>query len=182
MADLIQSVLNYSRLAQPGELLTLADLNSILDNVLIDYELLITEKNAIISHDPLPIIPGIPLQLSQLFANLLSNSLKFSKEEPRITVSCRTVRANELKDIFASADGRKEYVELVFSDNGIGFDQQYADRIFTIFQRLNSHEAFAGTGIGLALCKKIVQNHNGFIYAKAVLGQGASFFIYLPYK
>jgi PAS domain S-box-containing protein len=182
MADLIQSVLNYSRLAQPGELLALADLNNILENVMIDYELLITERNAVITHDPLPVIPGIPLQLSQLFANLLSNSLKFSREEPRINVAFRTLEGHELKNMFASADGAKEYIELVFSDNGIGFDQLYADRIFTIFQRLNSREDFAGTGIGLALCKKIVQNHNGFIYAKSAAGKGASFFVYLPYK
>lgn len=182
MADLIQSVLNYSRLAYPNELWVLASLNDIFENVLSDYELLIAEKNAVVVYDSLPNIPGIPLQLGQLFANLLGNSLKFSRVEPKITISWKVVKGSELRQVYPLADFTKEYIELIFSDNGIGFEQQYAEKIFTIFQRLNSREEFAGTGIGLALCKKIVENHNGYIYAKSDLDKGASFFIYLPYK
>jgi signal transduction histidine kinase len=120
--------------------------------------------------------------LSQLFANLLGNSLKFSKVKPRIEISWKEVNGRDLRTLFPLADESKEYVELTFADNGIGFEPQYAEKIFTIFQRLNSREEYAGTGIGLALCRKIVENHNGYIYARGELGKGASFFIYLPYK
>jgi PAS domain S-box-containing protein len=182
MADLIQSVLNYSRLVQPAETFTPVDLKQTMDIVMVDYELLIAEKKAVVSYDQLPVVQGIQLQLSQLFANLVGNSLKFSNEEPRIQISSKLLSGGDVHQLFSAADKTKQYIELTFSDNGIGFEQQYAEKIFTIFQRLNSRHEFAGTGIGLALCKKIVDNHNGFIYAKSELGKGASFFVYLPYK
>jgi PAS domain S-box-containing protein len=182
MADLIHSVLNYSRLNQPNTLWEDVDLNSILESVIGDYELMIAEKKAIIEHTNLPMVRGIRLQLSQLFGNLLANSLKFSRVVPHITVSGEKVSGARIQKEFFHADARKDYTEIIFSDNGIGFEQQYADRIFTIFQRLNSREEFAGTGIGLALCKKIVENHGGHIMARSQLGKGATFFIYLPYK
>lgn len=180
MGDLIQSVLNYSRLSQIDELWATTDLNTVLENVKADYELLIAEKNAIVHSEPLPTIKGIPLQLSQLFTNLIGNALKFSHGKPVITISSAIVKAGEASKVNSALDNSKNYLELIFKDNGIGFEQQYAEKIFTIFQRLNSREDFMGTGIGLALCKKIVENHEGHIHARSELGKGAEFFVYLP--
>jgi len=180
MADLIQSVLNYSRLSQNEDELIPTDLNVILENVKGDYELQIEEKNAVIKSDFLPFVKGEPLQLHQLFGNLIGNSLKFSKTDPRITISSRTLQPDESQKIKPSLDNTRRYVQLSFKDNGIGFEQQYAEKVFTIFQRLNSREEYSGTGIGLALCKRIVDHHHGHIEAVSTLGQGATFFIYLP--
>ena len=180
MGDLIQSVLNYSRLSKTEEYRSATDLSAILENVKVDYELLITEKHAVIENEPLPTIHAIPHQMSQLFSNLIGNSLKFSRGNPVISIFAKVVNGGDLAKNFPSAERSKKYLELVLKDNGIGFEQQYAEKIFTIFQRLNSRDEYAGTGIGLALCKRIVDNHNGFIEAQGSLGQGASFIIHLP--
>jgi signal transduction histidine kinase len=111
--------------------------------------------------------------------NLISNALKFTDHPPVIQITSRVVSADELNEQFEWNVGGN-YVELKFKDNGIGFDQQYAQKIFTIFQRLHDKHSYAGTGIGLALCKKIVDNHNGFITAQSEVGKGSTFLIYLP--
>jgi signal transduction histidine kinase len=178
MTDLIKSVLNYSRLSKTGEQFEEVDLNVLLENTKIDFELLITEKKAVIKNDILPVIQGIPLQLNQLFLNLFSNSLKFSNADPLITIFSRVLSEKEVRQ-HENLHTKVRYVEIIFSDNGIGFEQQYADQIFTIFQRLHDKKSYEGTGIGLALCKKIVENHHGFITAKSELGKGAAFYIYL---
>lgn len=180
MAELIQSVLNYSRLSKTNELWTPTDLNEVFENVKSDFELLISEKNADIKSDHLPTIKGIPLQLNQLLGNLLSNALKFSIERPLISISSLIVSGYEAVKSVPQLDRSKNYAMLTFSDNGIGFDQQYAEKIFTIFQRLNRREDYAGTGIGLALCKRIVENHEGAIKARGIPGKGATFVVYLP--
>jgi signal transduction histidine kinase len=179
MTELIKSVLNYSRLSKTGEQFEEVDLNLIVENTKTDFELLITEKKAMIHNDTLPVIQGIPLQLNQLFFNLFSNSLKFSATDPVITISSRILSDKEVKE-HEFLHAKVRYVEILFKDNGIGFEQQYADQIFTIFQRLHDKKSYEGTGIGLALCKKIVENHHGFITAKSELGKGAFFYIYLP--
>jgi len=115
-----------------------------------------------------------------LFANLIGNSLKFSKTHPQITISSRTLQTGEIQKINPSLDNTRRYARLSFQDNGIGFEQQYAEKIFTIFQRLNSREEYSGTGIGLALCKRIIDHHHGHIEAISVFGQGATFLVYLP--
>ncbi len=182
MAELIQSVLHYSRLAQPNELVTRIDLNEVMESVLGDFEVAIAEKNAEVEYDSLPVVAGIRPQLGQLFANLVGNSLKFTREKPKIKISWRAMSGADARQQFPGADPNNEYIEIRFSDNGIGFEQQYAERIFSIFQRLNTRDEFAGTGIGLALSKKIIENHFGHITAKSDLGKGATFFIFLPYK
>ncbi|MES2648710.1 MAG: PAS domain-containing protein [Bacteroidota bacterium] len=179
MAALIRDVLNYSRLAKQGETFVHVHLNSILENVKTDFELLITEKKARFIYNNLPVIKGSPLQLHQLFTNLISNSLKFSNEDaPIISISYRIIPVNDANKA-SSLQAGKAYHYIIFSDNGIGFEQQFAEKIFAIFQRLNNRQ-FTGTGIGLALCKKIVENHNGIIEAVSQPGKGASFHIYLP--
>ena len=182
MTELIRSVLHYSRLAQPDELVTDVDLNDILENILGDYEVAISEKYAEIKHDVLPIVPGIRSQLGQLFANLIGNALKFTKGRPKISITWKTLTGVEVQQQFSAANLSNKYIELRFADNGIGFDQEYTDKIFSIFQRLNNRDDFAGTGIGLALSKKIVENHHGYITAESEVGKGSTFIVYLPYK
>jgi PAS domain S-box-containing protein len=180
LAELIQSVLNYSRLSKNNELWTPTDLNVVFENVKSDYELMISEKNADVTSVHLPTITGIPLQLHQLFSNLIGNALKFSIRQPVISISSAKVDGEEVVKSIPQLGRSKNYLILTFKDNGIGFDQQYAERIFTIFQRLNRREDYAGTGIGLALCKRVVDNHEGFIRAEGVAGKGATFIVYLP--
>lgn len=179
MGDLIKSVLDYSRLpSHPGHLM-LTDLNEVVLNVKTDLELMIMEKKATVESDPLPAVPGMPLQLNQLFSNLIGNALKFCNEAPCIRIRAKAVSGEELTDKF-KADPQKRYLELVFKDNGIGFEDKYKDQIFTIFQRLHGLQQYSGTGIGLALCKKIVENHLGFITAESEYGKGSTFIVYLP--
>lgn len=179
MSNLIKDVLDYSRLSRTDEQFIEVNLNEILNTVKVDFELLVEEKGALINSEILPVVSGIPLQLTQLFYNLLSNSLKFSSELPVITITCRQLTDEEVNNII-ELDANKSYYLIDFNDNGIGFEQQFVRQIFTIFQRLNDKHSYAGTGIGLALCKKIVENHSGHLTATSALGEGATFHIYLP--
>ena len=179
MTELIQSVLNYSRLSKDMDQPVNTDLNLVLANVTSDLELLIQEKKAVIASVILPWIKGVPLQLNQLFSNLITNALKFSDKEPRINISFRII-PYDLIEGAAEGIATMNYLELSFSDNGIGFDQQYEKLIFTMFQRLNDKQKFAGTGIGLAVCKKVVDFHGGFIIAKSEVSKGSTFNVYFP--
>ncbi|MGA0556792.1 ATP-binding protein [Larkinella sp. VNQ87] len=181
MSELIKSVLNYSRLSHTADRFVETDLNQILANVRLDYELLIGQKQAVIQAATLPVVEGIPLHLGQLFSNLIGNSLKFCTRNPVISVSA---------EVFSSPEAARQiglnplfpYVHLQFKDNGIGFEPEYSERVFTIFQRLNHARTYSGTGIGLALCRKIVENHAGKITAESAPGQGATFHVYLPIR
>lgn len=179
MSELIKSVLNYSRVSREGQHMTSIALSDVLDDVVRDFELLIQEKKAIIESDSLPSVNGVRLHLNQLFANLIGNSLKFTQRNPLIKIASRIVSK-------AEAIGRPSYVEdeslieISFSDNGIGFDQQFEQQIFTMFQRLHGKHEYAGTGIGLAICKKIMENHGGYITARSTPGEGATFYLYFP--
>ena len=178
MSGLIRDVLNYSKLHDNGEVFQPVDLNEVFRNVIADLELMIQEANAVVECDTLPVVSGIRLQLHQLFSNLIGNSLKFSRDLPTIKITSELVVAdNRTAPMLTS--GRK-YVLLTFSDNGIGFDQEYAEKIFVIFQRLNYNTKQTGTGIGLALCKKIVDGHGGSIEAIGVVNKGATFKVHLP--
>ncbi|HMF70858.1 MAG TPA: PAS domain S-box protein [Flavitalea sp.] len=179
MTELIQSVLNYSRLSKDMDQPVNTDLNLVLANVTSDLELLIQEKKAVIASIILPCIKGVPLQLNQLFSNLITNALKFSDKEPRINISFRIISYDQIEGV-TEGIAKINYLELSFSDNGIGFDEQYEKLIFTMFQRLNEKQKFAGTGIGLAVCKKIVEFYGGFISAKSEVSKGSTFNVYLP--
>lgn len=181
MTELIKAVLNYSRLSKTGSEFTDVDMNAVVEQIKTDLELLIEEKGAVIKSDRLPVIKGIPLQMSQLFLNLFTNALKFSERPPEINIQ---VQALTPEDYTKTNLPKKEaqYLKIVFRDNGIGFEQQYADRVFSIFQRLHSSDQYAGTGIGLALCKKIMENHGGAIAVESELGKGTSFFLYFPHE
>jgi len=180
MTRLINDLLNFSKLSA-DEHYTKINLNELLEEVLTDLELTIAEKKAHIEKNALPEIEGIPGQLRQVFQNIISNALKFSKLDKQPKVTIRTDSINELsRDAETVKKGR--YLRIRISDDGIGFDNQYTDKIFTLFQRLHGRQEYEGTGIGLAICKKIVDKHNGLIYAQSADGHGATFTIILPYK
>ena len=179
MSVLINDVLNYSRLSTSSMQRVNTDLNLILQDILSDFELLIEQKQAEIHVTNMPVIKGIPLQLQQLFSNLISNSIKFCDKKPEIQILSRKLSLDEVKENPKLKPGT-DYIEIDVKDNGIGFDQEHADKIFIIFQRLNNRHDYSGTGIGLALCKKIVENHNGIISAIAEKEHGATFRVVLP--
>ena len=181
MSDLIRDLLNFSKLSNVDEEFVDTDLSRILDNVRTDFEVLIQQKGAQLDIQKLPVIRAIPIQMNQLFYNLISNALKFTETSPAIKVSYSEISADELKTCNLQGEIKsKDYIKITFVDNGVGFDPNYAEQIFVIFQRLNDRSKFTGTGIGLAICKKIVENHNGFILAKSKINEGSTFEIFLP--
>ncbi|MDQ2656668.1 MAG: ATP-binding protein, partial [Bacteroidota bacterium] len=177
MAVLIKGVLSYSRLTHSADHKTV-DLDKVLKSVLDDYELLIGQKNGRINSEKLPVVQGIELQMFQLFSNLINNSLKFSEREPVINISVKQIPLDDPR--LQALDHARRFVEIEFRDNGIGFDSKYSDKIFTLFQRLNNRRDYEGTGIGLALCKKIVDNHGGAITVESTAGEGSTFKVLLP--
>ncbi len=179
MSQLINAVLTYSRLSSAIAEFEATDLNAILEQVLIDFELIIYEKDAEVEHEELPVIKAIPLQMSQLFSNLISNSLKYSSDKPVIKISAKEIRGYDIAQ-YKGDNIAEPFVELRFSDNGIGFEKQYSEQIFKLFQRLHGKTEYSGTGIGLSICKKIVDQHSGYISAESVPGQGATFIVQLP--
>ncbi|ACU61102.1 CheR family methyltransferase [Chitinophaga pinensis] len=181
MSDLIRDLIAYSRLELGENAFLPVDLNQIVVNVIEDFELLIRDKNAKIDITELPVIDAVPLQMNQLFYNLIGNALKFSipNGECRITITANKISDSELNDLPLLPKG-PGYYRIIVADNGIGFNQTYADKLFVIFQRLNQKEKFEGTGIGLALCRKIMDIHNGDIQAFGVEQQGAAFHIIIP--
>lgn len=182
MSALIGDLLNMSHLTKDTQAFIKTDLNQTLQNVLIDFELVIKEKNAVITYAELPVMECIPLQMNQLFYNLINNALKFSSGEkfPEINITVEPTETREI--VHFNLDAKLIYHKISFQDNGIGFDPKYADKIFVIFQRLNSRLNYSGSGIGLALCKKIASNHHGIISAHSKEGEGATFICILPEK
>lgn len=180
---LINSLLRFSLLNQTGGTLENVNLNTILSDVLEDYELLIKQKNAILTVGKLPEMKADPIQINQLLSNLLGNALKFSREgiTPKLKIAARKLPAKEAA-LYPELDQNLDYFELLVRDNGIGFDEQYAEKIFDVFQRLNDRERYEGTGIGLTMCAKVVANHKGHIYATSSKNQGSSFYVVLPYN
>lgn len=180
MSVLIRNVLNFSKVLD-SNVIEKVDLNVVLQNVRKDFDMLIEQKKAVITQDELPVIKAVPLQMNQLFLNLLGNALKFSRTgvPPLIHISCRMLTAVEVQT-HPALNSSLSYFEIVFSDNGIGIDEEFMEQIFLIFQRLNAKDSFEGTGIGLALCKKIVSNHKGEIYVHSKEGVGTEFHVLLP--
>lgn len=183
MRNLIDDLLNFSHISKFERKFIKTDLNEVVGEVINDFELLIHERKVLVSIDKLPVLDAIPLQMNQLFNNLLSNALKFSsrKDNPTISIKCRQLTEDDLKK-YNQFESHGLYYEITVTDNGIGFSQDFADQIFIIFQRLNDKEDYPGTGIGLTLCRKIVRNHGGEITVKSEEGAGATFYIILPEK
>ena len=183
MIALINDVLAYSELSGDNNIYSAVDLNETVTAIANDFELLIQEKGASLIYKDLPVLEAIPRQMSQLFSNLISNALKFCKADvlPVITISVTPVSKKDLSLYHVSNPGIN-YFNIEIRDNGIGFEKAHAQRIFNIFQRLHDKSSYTGTGIGLALCKKIIGNHHGEITASGGDDCGAIFNIILPQK
>jgi len=182
MQTLIRDVLTYSELVKESEIFIDTNLNDVLEDVINDFELLIEQKGALVTFGNLPVIEAIPLQMSQLFGNLISNSLKFARtdKQPTIHIAAEIVSKSEAEENGLRADNLN--YKIIFTDNGIGFREEYAEKIFNIFQRLHGKSEYEGTGIGLAMCKKIALNHNGDLNAYGSSENGAIFNFLIPEK
>lgn len=175
MTSLIKDVLAYSQASNKNIEKEKVDLQQVIENVKHDLELLIHQKNVSISYGELPIVYGSRRQFHQLFSNLIGNSIKFTNTDPVIEIT-----AKEAHELPASLSDGSSYYEISIKDNGIGFEQEYSEQIFQLFSRLHNRKDYGGTGIGLSLCKKIVENHDGVITATSQKGFGSTFTIYLP--
>ncbi|MES2513212.1 MAG: response regulator [Bacteroidota bacterium] len=178
MSSLIDNLLNYSLLST-NALFQPTNLNAVLEEILSDLEIIINEKKANIHYSNMPVIDAIPSQIRQVFQNLISNALKFSKQDVTPSIHITADYCND-KDPNSPSLKSGPYCRIHFSDNGIGFDEKFLDRIFVIFQRLHTRDTYEGTGIGLAITKKIIDKHNGSISAKSKLNEGATFTMILP--
>lgn len=180
MQTLIEDLLAYTRTGTTERIFKRTDLKEVVAEVKEEFADVLAHNQGTIDVGPMCLVNVIPFQIRQLLQNLISNSLKFAKAETpsRIEVSSRIVDGSEVKN--ARLSPQIKYCHLSISDNGIGFEAQYKDRIFEVFQRLHGKHQYKGTGIGLAIVKKIVENHNGVIVATSELGEGATFDIYLP--
>lgn len=181
MRNLIEDLLVYSRVSTQALPFRTVDLNAVVASVLSDLEIAIERTNARINVGNLATIGGDTLQLSQMFQNLISNALKFHKpdQEPIIDIHSRFLDLSK-RPIAEDNRSQSAYVEITVADNGIGFDPKYADRIFKMFQRLHGHSEYEGTGIGLAICQKIVERHKGTIVGHGLVNGGATFVVTLP--
>jgi PAS domain S-box-containing protein len=179
MKSLVIDILNYSALSSHTNQFDYIDLKELLLELLEDFELIIQEKKALINVGYLPCVDVNRGQIRQVFQNIISNALKFSRpdEKPMITISAKRISEKS----FSSADQEDgPFCLISIRDNGIGFDEKYVSNIFALFERLNSKDKYEGTGIGLAIAKKIIDKHNGLITARSKEGEGAEFIIILP--
>lgn len=181
MRSLITDILNYSRLSANNNTYELTNINELLQGILDDFELTIKDKSAIVEIDAIPMLEVNPGQIRQVFQNLISNALKFTKTSgtPVIKIICQRLA----KRSFMSMEQENgPYCLISISDNGIGFDPEFTVNIFNLFQRLHSKDKYEGTGIGLAITKKIVEKHNGLIRANSKENEGATFSLILPVR
>jgi len=180
MRKLIDDLLLFSRTNKTDKIFEESDLNVLLKNTLLELSEEIEEKGAHIESAQLPVLKVIPFQIQQLFKNLINNSLKYSKisGEQMIKIGCEKIVAKDYPIL--NMESEKKYYKITVADSGQGFEQQYAEQIFTIFKRLHTSDEYPGTGIGLSICKRIVENHSGFIFAEGKSGIGATFSIFFP--
>lgn len=184
MQNLINDLLDFSRLVNRKEVsFQNINLQETVDKVLNDLSVKIEEKKAQINAKKLPYIWGVSFQLNQLFLNLISNALKFTSNERSciINIEYNLVKGAEIEGI-ENLRTELDYHKIVVGDNGIGFEAEYAEKIFVIFQRLHGRNHYEGTGVGLAICRRIMSNHNGFIFAESQPDEGARFILYFPTK
>ncbi|MEH2446599.1 MAG: GAF domain-containing protein [Nostoc sp.] len=180
MQTLINDLLNYSRVSTRGQPFMLVDCNVVLQGAIANLQLAIADTKAVVTHDPLPEVMADATQLTQVFQNLIANAIKFCQnQQPQIHIGVAKGDANldgESLNVIPSAD---EWLFWV-CDNAIGLESQYAERIFIIFQRLHGRSKYPGTGIGLAICKKIIERHGGRIWVESKPGQGSTFYFTIP--
>jgi signal transduction histidine kinase len=182
MEILINDLLAYSQVSRDGTAKEEIDLNAKLQTVLDDLELEVAQKKAEIKVDHLPVVKGNRRQLQQLFQNLVSNALKYTRPgyAPRVHISSKKVKAAEVRQHIPAGPGDSLYHFIEVRDNGIGFEQKEAERIFNVFTRLHGNSEYRGSGVGLSIAQKVVANHQGYIWAESEPGKGASFKILLP--
>jgi PAS domain S-box-containing protein len=183
ITQLIRDLLDFSRLLKVEHMMRPVDLGAVVQAVLSDFDLRIAEKEATVHVDELPTIEAVNLQMNQLFYNLISNSLKFTREgvKPEISIRCRRLDEGE-HAVHGIYDGEVIYYFITVSDNGIGFNSLYAEQIFAVFKRLHTRNVYPGSGIGLALCRRILQNHGGIMTAQSEEGVGTTIAMILPSK
>ncbi|MDQ6477333.1 ATP-binding protein [Dyadobacter sp. LHD-138] len=181
MQLLINDLLSFSRIVKTGSEARLINLNASLADAKSNLSEMIIENKAVIHCESLPSVEGYGSQMVQLFQNLLSNSIKYHKKDQRpvIRITHRLVNGEIIPGVKPSHQDI-QFHQIRISDNGIGFKKEFSEKIFIIFKRLHGRNEFAGTGIGLAICKRVVSNHNGYIFAESTEGEGANFYIYLP--
>ncbi len=179
---LVEDLLEYSHVSKRPHQMEDIDLNKKLQQVLSDLEVLIEEKKAFITAGPLPLVKGYRRQLQQLFQNLISNALKYHKPgvAPEIHIASQVVAGHDIPVNLSTEERNSQFYLITVQDLGIGFEQQYAERIFNMFQRLHGKAEYSGTGIGLSIVRKVVENHNGYIWAESEPGHGATFSVLLP--
>ncbi|OQP46948.1 hypothetical protein A4H97_05355 [Niastella yeongjuensis] len=180
MRHLIDTLLEFSRTARSNQPFTQVDLNGIVKDVQTDLELKIEETATTVHIEVLPALEAIPSQMKQLFDNLLNNSIKFKRADVPPVITIRCLRLTHRQKEQHHLDAGNTWFKIDFTDNGIGFEPEYNQRIFQIFQRLHGKTEFPGSGIGLAICKKIIDQHKGLIYATGDPDNGATFTIILP--
>ncbi|RIV20424.1 PAS domain S-box protein [Fibrisoma montanum] len=182
MSGLLTDLLNYSTLANPERTVEDIDLNEVVRDIEDDNELLIQEKNAVLRTNRLPTVQGVPFQLKQLFYNLVNNALKFSKSGVSVQIQIIAAELTPDEKRAMQLPETDTYFRINVIDNGIGFRQEFAEKIFVAFQRLNDKKLYSGNGIGLSICKKIVENHKGKLTVRSAVGQGTVFTLLLPRK
>lgn len=182
MNTLIDDLLSYSSIRRGADITERVDLNESLRMVLDDLELEIQDKGGKITFDPLPTIKGYRRQLQQAFQNILSNAMKYSKPgvPPEVYINASLIRSKDLLFSFPGSDANKQYCLIKVVDNGIGFEQHDAERIFHVFTRLHADAEYSGTGVGLSIVQKVAENHSGYVWAESKPGQGATFNLLLP--
>lgn len=182
MGALIDDLLLYSHITKSSSTRETVDLNQKVERVLEDLELQIDEKNAIIEVGKLPVITGYRRQLQQLFQNLIGNALKYGKPgvPPEITITSRQVHGKDTGEDITGEAADKDYHLIEVRDKGIGFEQKYAEKIFNVFTRLHGNAEYRGTGVGLSIVRKVMENHNGFVRAESIPDEGAVFKVYFP--
>ncbi|MEH1937355.1 MAG: GAF domain-containing protein [Nostoc sp.] len=180
MQTLINDLLNYSRVSSRGQPFMLVDCSVVLEQAIANLQIAIADSRAIVTHNPLPEVMADTTQLIQVFQNLIANAIKFCRhQQPRIHIGVARADVNldaESLNVIPSVDEWLFWVR----DNGIGLESEYAERIFIIFQRLHRRDKYPGTGIGLAICKKIIERHGGRIWVESKPGQGSTFYFTIP--
>ncbi|HUR10650.1 MAG TPA: PAS domain S-box protein [Flavitalea sp.] len=180
LQSLVDGILNYATAQSIEVSREDVDLNAILKNIETDLELIIQQKNAILNYDPLPTISGVNFLIYQLFYNLINNALKFSKPSTRPVIEITAKKVEKISTEGFFQQKNSSFIEVAVSDNGIGFDPEHTSRIFKTFTRLNNPSEYEGTGLGLALCKNIMDRHHGTISATAENDKGATFRLLFP--
>ena len=182
MKKLVDSLMDFLFIQEETEFFRKTDMNEVLKSVENDLELQFEESGLTLQSAPLPVIEAIPIQMKQLFTNLIGNAIKFCKPgvPPEIKITCALAEKSELNSRGVSTD--REYYKIAVKDNGIGFEPEYAQKIFKAFQRLHGNAEYPGSGIGLAICNRILDIHKGIIYGESILGIGSAFTFLIPQK